>query len=245
MRLVRGGSPSHRFGPGWVGLGVVQRRPDPQTDDVVAELLDRHGRTFASEAGIRLQRNTPSPLFRLLCLSLLISARIGAEVAMAAARALADAGWTTPQAMASATWEERTRVLNRAGYARYDESTSRYLAATAELLLDRYDGDLRRVRDEADGDPDEVARRLRECKGIGAVGAAVFLREVQVAWRELAPFADDRTLDSARRLGLPDSAEGLRDHVDDDDTFVRLVAALVRADLEHDHDRVLEAAGSR
>jgi hypothetical protein len=42
---------------------------------VVAALLDRHGRTYAAEAGIRL-RDAPAPLFQLLCLSLLLSARI-------------------------------------------------------------------------------------------------------------------------------------------------------------------------
>lgn len=51
--------------------------------------------------------------------------------------------------MAEATWRQRTDVLNRAGYARYDESTSRMLGDTAQLLLDRYRGDLRKLREEA------------------------------------------------------------------------------------------------
>lgn len=212
---------------------------------VVASLLERYGRTFASEAGIRLERATPSPLFRLLCLSLLISARIGADVAMAASRALADAGWTTPSGMAGATWEERTRVLNRSGYARYDESTSRYLAATAERVLDGYGGDLRRLRAEADGDPGVADQHLRGFTGIGEVGSGVFLREVQLVWTEFVPFADPRSLRSAERLGLPADADGLRRTVDDDATFTRLVAALVRTDLADDHDHVLEAAGQR
>lgn len=33
---------------------------------IVRALLDRHGRTFAEEAGIDVAKNTPSPLFRLL-----------------------------------------------------------------------------------------------------------------------------------------------------------------------------------
>jgi endonuclease III len=212
----------------------------PDTERVVEALLDRHGRTYASETGIRLGRNTPAPLFQLLCLSLLISARISADVAVAAARALIEAGWTTAGRMAESTWEQRTRVLNQSGYARYDESTSRYLGSTAELLLDRYDGDLRRARAEADGDPAELRARLTACKGIGDVGASVFIREVQAVWTEYDPFADDRTLDVAADLGLPRSLDDLRATVDDAESFARLIAALVRSGLAGDRDALLK-----
>ena len=59
---------------------------------IIAALMQRHGRTFASELGIDLRKNTPSPLFRLLCYSLLTSAPISAELAMRGARAMAKAG---------------------------------------------------------------------------------------------------------------------------------------------------------
>lgn len=214
-------------------------------DRIIARLLDRHGRTYASEAKIRLERNTPAPLFQLLCLSLLISARIGADIAVAAARALFDAGWTTADKMASASWEARTKVLNQAGYARYDESTSRYLEATAELLLDRHGGDLRELRQTAGGDANELRAGLMGHKGVGGVGADVFIREVQRVWPEFEPFVDGRTLQTARELGLPDTAAGLRSAVGDVETFTRLVAALVRSRLAGDHDDLLDEAGRR
>ena len=52
-----------------------------------------------------------------------MSARISHDAAMKAARALTDAGWTTAEHMAEASWEERVEVLNTSGYARFDEST--------------------------------------------------------------------------------------------------------------------------
>jgi hypothetical protein len=210
-------------------------------DDIVAEVLRVHGRSFASAAHIRL-RNTPAPLFQLLVLALLSSAPIRAGVAVRAARALFDDGLGTPAKMAGATWAHRTRVLNRSGYARYDESTSRYLAATSELVLDRWHGDLRRLRAEADGQADAASALLRAGKGIGPAGAAMFLREVQGVWPELAPFLDDRARAAAGRLGLPTSARRLRNLVDDDETFVRLVAALVRSGLAGDEDAIAGAA---
>lgn len=209
---------------------------------VVRTLLHRHGTTFAEELGINVARNTPSPLFRLLCVSLLLSARIRGSIAMDAARALAREGLTTPEKMAGATWERRTKILNRSGYARYDERTSRMLGETADMILDRYGGDLRRLRDTADRDPARERALLKELKGIGDAGADIFLREVQGAWTEVAPFADRRALAAAAKLGLGDDADALARHVPTKD-LPRLVAALVRVDVAGDHDEVLAGAG--
>jgi endonuclease III len=207
---------------------------------LVHALLDRYPSTFAEDVGIhRLDR--PAPLFRLLVLALLMSARIRASVASAAARALFERGLTTPARMAAATWEERTRILNGAGYARYDERTSRMLAATAGLVLERYRGDLRRLRGAADQDPTVERALLKECKGIGDVGANIFFREVQVAWPELYPFADERALRAAERLGLGRSAASLARLARGRD-FALLVDALVRVDLHHAADDILAAA---
>lgn len=210
---------------------------DPSRRDIVTVLLNRYGRTFADELGLGLGRNTPSPLFRLLCASLLFSARISAALATAAARALTEHGWTTPAKMAAATWAERTRVLNLSGYARYDESTSRMLGETAALLLDRYGGDLRRLRDAARRDPARERKLLKEFKGIGDVGVDIFFREVQGAWEELYPFADRKALVGAAQLGLPADPARLAALVSRAD-YPRLLAALVRMELAHKPEAV-------
>jgi hypothetical protein len=195
--------------------------------EVLDELLARHGRTFAREVGIRLGRGTPAPLFQLLCFSLLASARISTEIAVAASRAVIGAGWTTPAAMLGSRWEDRTRTLNQAGYARYDESTARYLADTATWLDERYDADLRRLRDDAGNDTDRLQTLLQGAKGVGPLGAAIFCREVQTIWDELRPFADERVLGMADRLGLGGSEAELARVAGTDDLSV-VTAALVR-----------------
>ena len=216
----------------------------PSKDRIVQVLLERHGRTYAAELGIDLAKGTPSVLYRWLCAATLLSARIGAGVAMAAAKALAKEGWTTPEKMAAATWEQRTRTLNRAGYARYDESTSRMLGDTASMLLDKYGGDLRKLRAAAGRAPARERALLKECKGIGEVGADIFGREAQIAWDELYPFADRRALRAAARLGLEDDPAKLAGRVPHRD-FPRLLAALVRTGLAKDFESVLEAAAGR
>lgn len=212
----------------------------PAKQDTVQALLERYGQTYAEELGID-PGGGPSALFRLLCAAILFSARIRADVAVAAARALADQGWTTAEKLAGSTWEQRARVLNEAGYARYDERTATMLGDTAEHLLDRYRGDLRKLRDEAERDPGKERRLLKECKGLGDVGVDIFFREVQTAWPELYPFADERALRAAGKLDLGGDAEALADLVARRD-FARLVAALVRAELDGAYDEIRQAA---
>jgi hypothetical protein len=207
----------------------------PTRDDLVARLLDGWGTTYASEAGIPL-RGGASSLFQLLCLSLLLSARIRSNIAVDAMRALRDAGWRTPKAMTDATWKQRTDVLNRSGYARYDESTSRMLAATAELVTDVYHGDLRQLRAAADGDTREARRRLKEFKGIGDVGADIFLREAQGEWPEYQPFFGEPALSTAADVGLPGDADDLARRCPPAD-LPRLAAALIRVGREGDDVR--------
>ncbi|MER0448867.1 endonuclease [Streptomyces sp. Edi4] len=193
-------------------------------------LLSGHGRTYAAEAGIRL-KDAPQPLYRTLVLASLLSARIRASVAVATARALYDAGLRDPRRMARATWQQRVDALGAGGYRRYDERTATQLGDGAELLLGQWGGDLRRLRERADGDADALRALLRETPGLGPTGADIFLREVQDIWSEFAPFLDTKTLQGAERLGLPkDPAALLR--LAGDTPRAELAAALVRAALD-------------
>jgi hypothetical protein len=205
---------------------------------IIEVLLNRFGETYAQALSIDLSRATPAALFQWFCACLLFGARIRADAALRAAKALFEEGLTTAEKMASATWEDRTRILNRAGYARYDESTSRMLGESSRMLIDRYRGDLWNLREAAGRDPQEERRRLEEFKGIGDVAVDIFMREVQLAWEELYPFADRRGLSAAVKLGLGESAQALAGLVDASD-FPRLMAALVRVDLGKHYDEIL------
>lgn len=203
---------------------------------IVKTLMARHGRSYCDEIGIALA-DKPSPLFRWLVASLLFSARIGAPQAVEAAKALSKAGWRTADRMAAATWEERVRVLNGNGYARYDESTSRMLADTAGTLIEDYGGDLRRLRAAADGDVKRAERLLTAFKGIGPTGAAIFLREAQGLWTEFRPYVDPKALKAGKQLGLGDTPAALAGHIAKKD-FPTFLTALVRADLAKETDAI-------
>lgn len=208
--------------------------------DVARRVVTRHGMTYAEEAEITL-RDKPSPLYRLLVLSTLLSARISADIAATAARELSSAGYRTPRRMNEATWQQRVDALGRGHYRRYDERTATQLGDGADLLMAEYGGDLRRLRER--GDPSEIRARLQAFPGIGPTGAAIFCREVQGIWSELAPALDDKVLQGAKRLGLPTTTEELAELVNHSD-LPRLAAGCIRALDSEVADDVLGSASN-
>ncbi|MDI3417784.1 endonuclease [Streptomyces luteolus] len=207
---------------------------DDKSRKVMRELLREHGQTYAAEAGIRL-RDTPQPLYRTLVLAHLLSARIRASVAVATSKALYDAGLRDAKRMTESTWQQRVDALGRGGYRRYDERTATQLGDGGRLLLDRWGGDLRKMREEADGDADSLRGFLRELPGVGPVGADIFLREVQDVWPEFGPIVDAKALQGAERLGLPKGVADLRRLAKREGaTHAELASALVRAALDQE-----------
>ena len=210
---------------------------DPDPSRTCRELLERDGRTYAEEGEVGL-RDEPAPLYRLLVLATLASTRIRAEVAAAAARELWAAGFTTPQRMRDSTWQQRVDALGRGGYRRYDESTATALAEGAEVVRDRWDDDVRTVRERcagseqladglAGGLAETVAEEVQAVPRLGPVGAGIFVREVQAVWRDLEPYLDGRAADAAAAAGLSRQPDRLAAHVPDG-SFAALAATLAR-----------------
>jgi endonuclease III len=208
---------------------------------IVKALLDRCGRTYAEEAGIRLA-DRPGPLYQLLVLATLLSARISADIAVAAAHELFAAGYRSPKAMSEAGWQDRVDALGRGHYRRYDEQTATMLGDGADLLSSRWHGDLRRVRDEAGGDAGRIASLLTEFPGLGPAGASIFLREVQDVWPALAPYLDGRVISGAGRVGLPVSGPELARVLAGTDQPARLAAALIRVSISQQDASEVTAA---
>ncbi len=196
----------------------------------VRELLARHGRLYAEDAGIRLA-DRPGPLYQLLVLATLLSAPIPADTGIAAARELFAAGYRNPKAMSEAGWQDRVDALARGHYRRYGERTATMLADSAEVLSGKWHSDLRKLRDEADGDARGIAARLTEFPGTGPAGASIFLREVQEVWPTVAPYVDAKVTSGAHRVRLPGDRETLTRLLADSGQPARLAAALVRVSL--------------
>ncbi|GAA1894444.1 hypothetical protein [Asanoa iriomotensis] len=205
-------------------------------NDRVDRLLDQYGETYAHQAGIRLA-DRPQPLYQLLVLVKLLSTRISADVAVAGARALFKAGLTTPRAMAAADEHTLWHTLASAHYVRYAGPAIRQLADGAQLVLDRWGGDLRRMHTAAAGDRAALRASLTEFPGIGPTGADIYLREAQAVWPDVRPYLDARVTAAAKEVRLPSSPARLADLVEPD-RLPELAAAVLRGS----HDRSLKTA---
>lgn len=191
-------------------------------------IIREAGTSYAAQAGFTLT-DKPSQLYRLLVLSVLLSTRIKAGIAVSAARELG--AFPTARRMRDATWQQRVDALGRGSYVRYDESTATALGEGADLLLEKYGGDLRKLRKTAGGEVRRIKELLREVPGLGPVGIDIFCREAQAVWPELRPYFDKKALSGAEKTGLPKDVDRLAELVDAED-YARFSAALVRLTLE-------------
>jgi len=191
------------------------------------------GRGFAERYGFRVTNN-PSQLFQVLYLSVLLARRGDFRKAVDAAQALRDNGWDSAARMARSLHADRVRVLREAGQRGDVDALADTLGDLARAVVDRYRGDLRRLRTAAQQDPARERRLLAALPGVDDQVIDLFLRETQAVWREVAPVADRRALAAARRLGLGRSADDLAGLAGsgESERLAWLVGALARVDLE-------------
>ncbi|TKA73744.1 hypothetical protein B0A55_05457 [Friedmanniomyces simplex] len=234
-------------------------QPADETED-----LAHHGgqlRTYSS--------SVLNPYEELLCAVILsrpISHRLGLRTIrtvlndpynFTSATATRDAGSETRH---QALWDARTQ---------HKEKTAEQIGSLADVVMEKFtsgdDGEgsqMRRIREDCDRDvPREREYMQSNVKGLGKTGLDIFFRRVQWLWDVSYPFVDDRTMQSLRKLGLPDDGEELRDlmerhwsgvetkHLAGDDeamrkrrAFVTILERATGCDLEGKHEALLEAA---
>jgi hypothetical protein len=187
-------------GNGRGSKAVARRDPD---ESALRALLERLGRLFSEDLGIRLEGLDPGELFKWFVASLLFGARIRESAAVRTYRELEKRGLLTPEALRDADFWEMIDVMARGGYARYDGIATRRLQRAAAKLLDDYTGDLNRLHGDARDGADLVAR-LCEFWGVGETTAGIFLRELRGLWPKADPPLGYLALLAARHLGLDD-----------------------------------------
>ncbi|PZF89463.1 hypothetical protein [Micromonospora deserti] len=191
------------------------------------------GRGFAEQYGFRVTNN-PASLFQLLCLAVLLARRGDFRRALDSAHALPANGWDSAARLARSLHADRVRVLRESGQRGDVDALATTLGDLAQTVVDRYRGDLRRLRTVAHHDPARERELLIRLPGVDGQVVDLFLREAQALWREVAPVADRRALVAARRLGLGRSADDLAGLAGsgESERLAWLVGALARVDLE-------------
>jgi hypothetical protein len=201
----------------------------------IERLVRGYGYTIADQLRLAPLKADGRELFEVFCASMLSARRVDQWTALTAWVEMKERGWATPDALSIAPWKQRVRVLTDAGCTRSPERLALSLGAVADVIGTRYDGDLGNLREAAGKVPATERRLLNDIKSVSDPVVDVFFREVQLVWDELYPYADERVLEAAERLGLPSTARALSE-LTSRESFPRLVAALAhvgRVDAFH------------
>lgn len=142
---------------------------------------DTKKRVGPCDLGIHLTARSNKEAFRWLVACQLFGARISQDIAARAFAELDRAGFTRPERLAEADWQDLVDALGRGGYRRYDESTASQLIEVGKLAVEKYDGKLTRIRKHADSEK-QASQLVQEFKGIGTAASRIFLRELGPLW---------------------------------------------------------------
>ncbi|KAE8378758.1 hypothetical protein BDV26DRAFT_291882 [Aspergillus bertholletiae] len=182
-----------------------KHRPKVQT------AIEKLGRSPLHGTEIAQKPLTASPetLLAMVIDALLKSRPISHELTQRTITKVIEAGYHDIRKLGKSSWEERTMILKDGGYNRYREQGATNLGELAELIDSKYHGDLNNLLEEAHHDRDEVRKLIKEIKGLGDLGADLFFNNVQSVWPEIAPFVDQRSLQTADQVGIGTDLEAI------------------------------------
>jgi len=143
------------------------------------ELLLANFTLYTEDLGIDLTE--PAGRFKWFLASILFGARISEKIAANTYKVFERYGIDSMEKIIAAGWDELVKILDEGGYVRYDFSTATKLLDISQTLKDKY-GSLENLYSQS-SDTKDLARRLQEFKGIGAVTTQIFLRELRGVWQ--------------------------------------------------------------
>ena len=166
------------------------------------------GGRYSSGLGIDVDRGD-AEVERWFLAATLFGTRIPATVAERTFGVLDGAGLHRVSQARHIPWEDLVALLDEGGYARYDFRTATRLQDLAEIIGERYDGQVTVISRRFPG-----YRGLRQAldalPGWGPVTIQLFLRELRGVWPGAQPPLDQRTTAAAHHLGLSAAGPGGR-----------------------------------
>ena len=185
------------------------------------ELLLANFSLYTEDLGIDLTE--PAGRFKWFLASILFGARISEKIAANTYKAFERYGIDSMEKIIAAGWDELVKILDEGGYVRYDFSTATKLLDISQTLKDKY-GSLENLYNQS-SDTRDLARRLQEFKGIGAVTTQIFLRELRGVW-QISLEVSSKAKSVAENLDInPHEFEG--------EQLSRVEAALVKLSIKY------------
>lgn len=212
----------------------------PATDVVTRarRLVAGLGGRYSIEVGIDVDAGD-GEVERWFVAATLFGTRISAAIALHTFTVLDAAGLVRIAQAGDFSWDELVALLDEGGYTRYDFRTATRLHAIADVIAERYGGEVTEIGRRFRCFPDLHAA-LDDLPGWGPVTVDAFLRELRGVWPGAQPPADPRAVRAAGHLGLVTSTDADRGLIEllvisrTADLDIRDVeSALVRLTLAH------------
>lgn len=176
---------------------------------------------YSEDLGIDLKE--PAGRFKWFVASILFGARISEKIAVNTYKRFEACGLDSPEKIVAAGWDELVNVLDEGGYVRYDFSTATKLLGIMEALQEQY-GSLEDLYEGA-VDTEDLKKRLLAFKGVGAVTAQIFLRELRGVW-QICLEVSTRAQSTAKNLEI-------NLHELDGEMLARVETALVKLSIRY------------
>lgn len=164
------------------------------------EFIKKFGRRYSEQLGINVEKEP----FKWFLASILFGAPIRESTAMKTYKIFEKYGYTTPENILKAGWDELVRCLDEGGYTRYDFKTADKLLEICKNLTKQ---GLEEIYEKAKDEKDLVNKLKNLGKGIGDATISIFLREMDI-WKcqhKISRYAEM----AAKNIGLKDEIKNV------------------------------------
>ncbi|PMB75130.1 MAG: hypothetical protein C0193_01890 [Candidatus Bathyarchaeota archaeon] len=168
----------------------------------VKVLVENFGKRYSETLGINLASGKDEEIFKWFFASILFGAPITETSVIKTYKCFEKYDVLTPQRILKTGWDGLVRILDEGSYTRYDFKTADKLLEVMQNLIQKYNGSLTLLYNQASNMQDLKNRLKNLGKGIGEVTVDIFLRELREVWENAEPQPTSLVLLAAENLGI-------------------------------------------
>jgi endonuclease III len=171
-------------------------------------LIENFGQKYSEILGINLASKKEEEIFKWFLTSILFGAPINETSVIKTYKCFQKYDVLTPKRILQTGWDGLVKILDEGSYTRYDFKTADKLLEVMKNLIQKYNGSLTFLYDNA-SDKQNLENRLKDLgKGIGKVTVKIFLRELRGVWDKAEPEPTELVVVAAENLGISKKERG-------------------------------------
>jgi hypothetical protein len=165
-------------------------------------LIEDFGQKYSEILGIDMSKRKEEEIFKWFLAAVLFGAPITETSVLKTYRSFEKHGVLTPERILKTGWDGLVQILDEGSYTRYDYKTADKLLEAMRNLMEKCDGSLNLIHEQA-SDARDLENRLKSLgKGIGNVTVSIFLRELRGIWEKADPNPTSLVVLAAKQLGI-------------------------------------------